>query len=311
METKIKAKMMSKIGYTTSMLARNFLLKNSGDRIETISNYADKFNTGRGTIQSAISFLVEHQALKLKSRGHLGSYITDLDYQLLWKIGDLGMITGLLPLPYTLHYEGLASGLNHQFKKTKLKYSIAYTRGSIKRLDLLKDNKYDFVILSKFAAETYNNQKDFEILYEFGPGSYLSKHIIVYSNPNINEIKDGMRIGLDSSSIDHKFLTKFECKHKDVEFVELTYLKIMEHIKNKTIDAAIWNYDEIKNLTNINYSDLKKEKSIKKNKKISNAVILIKKNNQFIKKILKNTIIPKEVKKIQNKIRSHTIIPEY
>lgn len=311
MVSELKSKMMSKIGYITAMLSRDFLLKNKGDRIETISNYADKYKTGRGTVQSAISFLTEHEAVELKSKGHLGSYIINLNYQLLWKIGDLGMIIGLLPLPYSLNYEGLATGLTQQFKRANFNFSIAYTRGAVKRLNVLKDDKYDFIVLSKFAAENYNQEGKFEILCEFDPGSYLSKHVIVYSDSKKKEIEDEMKVGIDFTSIDHKILTKLECKNKNVEFVELTYMKILDHIKNKTIDAAVWNYDEIKNLNNINYTDLKNDKSIEKNKDISTAVILVNAEKQLIKRILRKTIIPQQIIKTQKDVCNHKLIPEY
>ncbi|MFW5687107.1 MAG: GntR family transcriptional regulator YhfZ [Halanaerobium sp.] len=311
MISEIKSEMMSKIGFITSLLARDFLLKNKGDRIDTVGSYAERYSTGRGTIQSAISFLTKHEAVKLESKGHLGSYIRDLNYQLLWEIADLGMIMGLLPLPYSLRYEGLATGLNQEFKKLNYSYSIAYTRGAEKRLNVLKDEKYDFIVLSKFAAEYYNSENELEIFCEFGPGTYLSKHVIVFSDLKTKKIKSGMKIGLDSTSIDHKVLTKLECENKDVEFIELTYMKIMEHIKNKNIDAAIWNYDEIKNLDNINYTELKNESSIKKNNDISNAVILINKNNKMIKRILSKTISPAHVIETQKAVYNHKLIPEY
>jgi len=311
MVSEIKSKMMSKIGFITSMLARDFFLKNKGERIDTISGYAERYNTGRGTIQSAISFLTEHQAVELESKGHLGSYILDLDYHLLWEIADLGMIMGLLPLPYSLRYEGLATGLNQEFKKADFNYSIAYTRGAEKRLNVLKDDKYDFIVLSKFAADNYDDQDQFEIFCEFGPGTYLSKHVIVFSDPEAKRIESGMKVGLDSTSIDHKVLTKVESQNQDVEFVELTYMKIMEHIKNKTIDAAVWNYDEIKDLDNINFTDLQNDSSIAKNKDISNAVILINKNSRMIKRILTKTIVPEEVIKTQEEVYNHKLIPEY
>ncbi len=311
MVSEIKSKMMSKIGFITSVLARDFFLKNKGERIDTISGYAERYSTGRGTIQAAISFLTEHQAVELESKGHLGSYIRDLDYNLLWEIADLGMIMGLLPLPYSLRYEGLATGLNQQFKKADFNYSIAYTRGAEKRLNVLKDDKYDFIVLSKFAAQNYDDQDQFEILFEFGPGSYLSKHVIVFSDPKAEKIEAGMKVGLDSTSIDHKVLTELECQNKEVEFVELTYMKIMEHIKNKTIDAAVWNYDEIKDLDNINFTDLQHENSIAKNVEISSAVILVNKSSKMIKRILQKIIDPEAVIACQKEVYKHKLIPEY
>lgn len=312
MVSKIKSKMMSKIGYVTARLAREFLLKNKDERIETVGNLAKKFETGRGTVQAALGFLVEHQAIKLESKGHLGTFIQYLDYKLLWEIADAGIIMGLMPLPYSPRYEGLATGLNKEFKKAQFPFSMAFTRGAKNRLNVLEKELYDFILVSRYAAEeAIKNNNKFEIAVEFGPGSYLSRHVIVFAEPGFTRLESGMTVGIDPSSIDHKFLTALECQGLEVNLKELTYMKILEHIKSKKIDAAIWNYDEIVGYKRINYASLHQAEALAHNEKISNAVILINKDDYLIKNVLQRTIKKERVLEIQQQVFEHNLIPEY
>ncbi|NLW41295.1 MAG: GntR family transcriptional regulator, partial [Tissierellia bacterium] len=63
-----KRKLMSKNGEVVMLLAREFISYDVGDRIRTIRDYAEIFNTGRGTVQSAIKLLESEGAIRLESR---------------------------------------------------------------------------------------------------------------------------------------------------------------------------------------------------------------------------------------------------
>lgn len=309
----IKSKMMSKIGYITIKLAREFLKNKKDDRIKTIKEFVEDFNTGRGTIQSALNFLQEHQAIELESRGHLGTFIVNLDYKLLWEIADIGIIMGVMPLPYSLKYEGLATGLNKAFSKADIPFSIAFMRGAKNRLKVLEEGKYDFVVLSKFAAENFiSNHDDFEVMCNLGVSSYLSRHVVIFADEKEKQIKSGMTIGIDSNSIDHKMLTELECKGIDVEFVDFTYMQIIKKIKDKSIDAAIWNYDEIEDHeSEINFHPLKQKEAIEKNEEISSAILLVRKADDLVKNIFSQFISIEGILQVQQDVCNNKIIPEY
>lgn len=313
MVSEIKIKTMSKIGYVIVQLARDLITKSKGDRILTIGEIAEKYNTGRGTVQSALNSLEEDHAVKLVSRGHLGTFIADINYDLLWEISDIGMVMGLMPLPYSKKYEGLATGFNQVFRQANIPFSMAFMRGAPNRFRALKERNYDFAIASRLAAEKSINQgMELEILFDFGPGSYLSKHVLVFARDKYKKIEAGMTVGIDKNSIDHKILTELECSGLDVDFVELTYMQIMEFIRSNKVDAAIWNYDEIEDYeSRINFVPLQNEEAIAMNKKISNCVLVVNKDDELIKTVLKRNIQPEYILKIQDRINNYEMIPEY
>jgi hypothetical protein len=105
--------------------------------------------------------------------------------------------------------------------------------------------KFDFVIISRFA---FNNAIKrglaIEEVLSLGIGSYVSQHILLLANHEKEEIEDGMRVGIDPSSIDQVLLTKAACQEKKVEYVEVNYMNLMTAMTKGQIDVTIWVEDD-------------------------------------------------------------------
>ncbi|WP_238988876.1 GntR family transcriptional regulator YhfZ [Calorimonas adulescens] len=309
----IDKQLLTKNGIAVLRLARELISLRPGQRIETVGDYADKLDLGRGTIQSALKYLEDSGAVKLDARGHLGTYIESIEYKKLWEVAGLRSITGVMPLPYSRRYEGLATGLYKTFEKADIPFNMAYMRGGYRREEALEQDKYDFAVMSMLAAElNIASGKDMEIAMDFGRYSYVGGHKVLFSNPKNNEIMDGMKVALDSSSVDHFILTCYECEGKQVEYVELSYNQILKSLMDGKIDAAVWNIDEVIDRgLNIPYYDLKNPKIFELNEKDTVAAIVVKKSNWGIGGILKHVIDKDFVMNVQNKVLAGEILPAY
>jgi hypothetical protein len=130
--------------------------------------------------------------------------------------------------------------------KSNIPFNLAYMRGARSRIDALKNNRYDFAIVSKLAAkQSIEDGMDISIVTEFGLFTYLSEHVLIFNNPLKQNIEDGMKIGIDKSSIDHNMLTLKQCEGKEIKLVDLAYNQILSKVISGEIDAAVWNIDEI------------------------------------------------------------------
>jgi hypothetical protein len=308
-----QSKLMSKNGKVIMQLSRELITCNIGERIKTVEEYANIFRTGRGTVQGGLKFLEEEEALKLESRGRLGTYIVKIDYEKLWSISNFGTIMGVMPLPYSKRYEGLATGLYKAFEKAKIPFSLAFMRGASKRLEALKLGKYDFVVTSKLAVNVEMSYfSNIEIAYEFGPKSYVGQHVVIFREKNVTQIEDGMRIGIDTSSPDQYLLTKYECEGKKVEYIETSYNQIIKKIESGEINAAIWNEDEIKEKgLNLNICSLKNVKTINISNMDTIAALVVNKNNDDFKNVVSKFINMNIIKHIQNEVLDGKLIPSY
>ncbi|WP_353892458.1 GntR family transcriptional regulator YhfZ [Proteinivorax hydrogeniformans] len=308
-----RKKLMSKNGRTIVALAKEMLSKKIGDRILTVGAYADQFETGRGTVQTAIGFLKDEKAISLESRGHLGTFITSIDYKKLWGIADIGTIMAVMPLPYSKRYEGLATGLYKTFDEANIPFSLAFMRGATKRIEALNMGKYNFVIVSKLAAKLeIRKNNDIEIAYEFGENSYVGNHVLILKDKDKSEIEDGMRVALDPASTDQMILTNYECSQKEVEYVEVSYSQILDKLANDEIDAAIWNGDEIdEHKLGLNIRALTNSKTQEASKDDTIAVILTNKKYNEFKDFIKQFLDMQNIEDLQQQVMSKEIIPMY
>lgn len=305
--------LLTKNGIAVRMLAREFLSLKPNDRIDTIGEYAQKFDLGRGTIQTALRYLEDNKAIELDSRGHLGTFILKLEYKKLWTSVGFSNISGVMPLPYSKRYEGLATGLYKVFATENIPFNLAYVRGGERRLEDLQNEKYDFAIMSRLAA-TANIEagKDVKIIIDFGANSYVSSHRIIFADNNKTQIEDGMKVALDPKSIDHLILTRHECQDKNVTFVELAYNQIISSILSRELDAAVWNYDEIQDHgLVIKNEPLRSKEAQDIEGSNTRAVLVVMQNNWGVEKIINRVLNKEKVIKIQTDVILNRILPEY
>ncbi|KKO51199.1 GntR family transcriptional regulator YhfZ [Paenibacillus sp. DMB20] len=299
----------SKSSIVLKKLVEDILLIELDTRIPKIEELSKKYGVGRGTIQNVLKQMEENNCVVLESRGHLGTFLRDKNMNLLLQCCGVHNIIGVMPLPYSRKYEGLATALHEGFEDIGLPLHCAFMRGAAIRLNNLIEGRYDFALVSKYAALTESSKsKDLLIVKEFGVNSYVSRHAIVLAE-NTGGIQDGMKIGVDSYSIDQQVLTNLEVKGKNVELVNLNYMHLFEHLKSKSIDAMIWNIDEIDS-TSFHLAELTSEEALKMDKEMSRAAIVINKDNSKMEYLL-NLVSAAHVMEVQKQVELGERMPKY
>jgi hypothetical protein len=299
----------TKNGYVSMQLARIFFGMSKGERIPTIADFCERFQTGRGTIQAAFKRMEDQGAIHLESRGHQGSYLLDMDLMKLWELTGMQTLMGTMPLPYSKRYEGLATGLYSAFEERALPFHLAYMRGASNRLQGLLNQRYDFAVVSRFSAEkAIEANKEFAIVQNFGAKSYLGAHVLLFTDHEVTEIQDGMTVGVDPESIDQWEMTLQACEGKKVTLVKLPYSQILNKLQNGKIDTCIFNSDEIMD----RYIQIKQVPLNESNdNKSTEAVIVIRKDNTDIFQNLFKLIDIGLIQKIQTQVMNEEILPKY
>ncbi len=299
-----------KSGLITRKLAEELLFLKVGDRIPKIVDFTEKFQVGRGTIQSAFKRLEELECIKTESKGHLGTFLRSKNTKELLRCAGIERITAVMPLPYSKKYEGIASGLTFEFERLNLSLNIAFMRGAKPRIEGVKEGRYEFALVSRFSAlEELEQNKNLEIGLSFGEQTYVSTHTIIFADPKKSAIVDGMKIGVDNNSTDHKTLVYAETEDKKVDYIELNYMHLLKNLQAENIDATIWNLDEI-DLNDFHLRPLSSKKALDYGRNMNEAVCIIKKGNKKLEYILE--LLSKEkVVRIQSLVESGEYIPRY
>lgn len=304
----MRSEQFRKKGIALMQISKMFFLLQKGNRAPTIDELCEELDLSRGTIQVALNTLKDIGAITIRSRGHLGTLIEGIDQEKLLGFIDNRIIVAAMPLPYTKRYEGLATGVQRAFGGKKLKMNLAYMSGSNKRLEGLLSDRYDFIITSGLAADYMTHMYPVTKIMELPQESYLSEHVVIFPEDSEPIIKDGMKIGVDSNSIDYALLTKEIQKNHDIEMVEVPYNQIVSLVKNHKVDAAIWNKDEIDlDSDHVIFKSIDSPETVKSSK----AAILVKEGNQFITKVVTEYLKPTKLSDIQSDVMKGLIFPEY
>ncbi|NIZ19322.1 GntR family transcriptional regulator YhfZ [Entomospira culicis] len=299
---------LQKTGKVIELLASEILLLHVGDRLPVISDWVERYNLSRGTVQNAIQVLRQKEAIVTKSRGHLGTFLIDIDYQKLQHFALRGPLRGSMPLPYSKLYEGLASGLYDTFMQVDLSLSLAYVRGAKDRIHQVLEGLYHFSIVSGLAADfAIKSGAPLEILFNFGSKTYLSGHVILFAHPH-KALQAGMRVAIDMSSYDQSYLTQALVRDLDVELIPMGAHQIINNLLHNKIDAGVWNYDQVlMHQYPLAYQFIDNPLT----DRATQAVLVGFQRNFVINTILKRTINQEHVLAVQHEVVYDLRVPKY
>ena len=299
-----------KTGIVVNRLAQDFLTRKKGERIPSISEYQEKLQVSRGTIQNGLNYLKEHQAVTLMSRGHMGTFIEALDYRRLQECSFNKEILGSMPLPYSVCYQGLATALYRLM--SPYAFNLVYARGSGSRMKLLSSDVCQFSVCSLYAAEeAVRSRGDVEIALDLGPGTYLLRHVLIFRDPEKKAIERGMRVAYDRDSLDHRHLTELMISGvADVELVDKKAHQTIHAIQAGEVDAGVWNLDDIleSGYTQLNVVPIP---ITEETGKYSSAAFVVARGNEEIAQLLRQAIRPETVRQIQQAVREGTVNADF
>lgn len=304
-------KFLTKKGVIVNYLASDLLQLKKGDKMPSISEYQIKYDVARGTVQNALNYLKTEEALKTKSSGHLGTFIEEINYAILQEYALSEAILGTMTLPYSRLYEGMATGIYEEFKDNNIKLNLAYIRGSKERVRSITMKTYRFAVVSRFAAKRAIEQGEpIEVAVDFGKNTYLSGHVLLFANLANDQIRDGMKVAIDYSSLDQQMLTKDNIQDKEVTLVEMPGHQIIHSLKSHQIDAGIWNFDEIrdKNYEDLNYVNLTENKLATE---MGASVVICHQEDSSMKAFFAKSFQKEKVITIQEDVVRGTTIPRY
>lgn len=226
-----------KHGRLLRLLATELLLREPGQKLPTVSEFANKFDVGHGTIQRALSTLETMGAVRLESRGHLGTYVLEKDVRRLWEAAGTPVLLGGFPLPIRPQIRAIATALLRELRRLGAPTEVVYVSGSRKRLGQLRMGRMDFVVVSRFAAErAWNNQRDVVIVHGFGPNTYQDLGGLRLAHLRLPP----QRVGVDRRSCEHYWRTVEVFPGCEELFVDVPYLAIPNALAKCEVDAALW-----------------------------------------------------------------------
>ncbi len=225
-----------------AVLSRDLIGRLPGDRIPTVLEYQEQLGIGSGTVQTRLRTLESIGAIELRARGHRGTILVGRNLADLWTLGQLGPISGVLPLPEAFEPVSLAATLRRAFQGLGIPVELLYLHGSTGRVELVREGRAHFTVLSEPAAATATGTDHAQWLSrDLGPESYhRESSIVVLVGPGVSD-EAIVRVGIDPDSPDHARLTQLEFPpERGYQLLSHRHARLPAAVAEGQIDAAVW-----------------------------------------------------------------------
>ena len=293
-------------------IARDIMVTDIGSRLPAITDFSNRFNISRGTIQMALNFLSEEKAITLVKRGQQGSTLLSKDSEILWQYTGWGVLFGGMPLPLHGLVAGLATGVCECMKSNSINYNCVFLQGSLTRIKALLNKKIDFIVASKLTAMTiFEQYQGIEQVIEMPNVDYSGRYVLLFS-PNNKELKREMVIAVDPTSIDQNYITNILCNEFNLNKKEMTYINTYKSTQKGETDLTVARLDVVENeYNNMYYSDIPEQYFDYKIEELNKTIIFAEKENYGLKQLLQKVINPINVERVQEKVINKLIPPQY
>ena len=303
------ADMLSKSAQTLLKVAVSLCGIPVGSKIPTVSELEASCESSRGNIQKALSTLKQTGAVELEAHGQSGTFLTFIDYLALARALGTQHLTGTMPLPYTLRYEGLATSLYTLLNADGIRAYITFLRGSEARVQMLLDESADYAVMSRMAFEEYVAAGlPIQAAVECEPLSYVGHHVVLLRGDGPDNWA-GARVGIDESSVDQRTLTRRYFEGKDVRYVDVQYTQIINLLMSGDLDAGIWNEDDV-HVRAANLKQIPVDAAVT-SRDNTRAVVVVRGDDPFTRELLKALATPAQIEKLQQQVMQGELAVRY
>ncbi len=229
-----------KNGWTVAKIARELLNMEAGDRFPSVSQYAELYGIGRGTIQYAVQFLLDNGCMSIVKRGSKGSFLSMVDRKKLWDFSDWGTL--LCAAPGVVHESiaGLVSGVYSTLKEQDFPFNIVHTSHSGNRLRELACNRYHFVITTPLAMLVARQEyPQLTVVAEMPGCVYLDPYRLFHHGKGKAGIAAGMRMGIIRQSYEQNHISRLISQGKELHMIEMPHQQAVQAYMEGQVDLLV------------------------------------------------------------------------
>ena len=304
------SELYSKEGVVTRRVALELCKVSKGERIPTVSALEERCGASRGNVQKALANLKGMGAISLESHGQNGTTLVDIDHLALARGCGRDHLVGVMPLPYTTRYEGLATSLFMLLNVGGLRSFITFLRGSEARVQALLDGFAHYAVMSRMAYDDYVSRGyDVEPALECGPLTYVGRHVLL-TRDDAATSWTGARVGIDESSVDQSSLTRRYFAHERVEYVPVQYTHIVDLLLAGELDVGIWNEDDV----HVRASGLAMrplDDNAAAQDANTRAVVVTRRDDPLTRSLVKDLLRAPEIEGIQRRVMTGDLMARY
>lgn len=309
--------------FVGACMAKGFLGMEPGDRIPTITQYAEIFECSRGIVQNALADLEQTGVIGLDRQGKLGTFLREKRDPELFRSAGISHLTASMPPPINRHFAGLATGICQTMAPCPVPFTFAFVQGSRNRVESLLTGAYDFVVTTRYSGLQYCQQHpEIQIGFSFPGCRYALPHRLYLNRPGLRGLEDGMTLAVDPSSLDQVAVTRLLCEGKRIRVLEMPFVSSLYGFYTGKLDALVFRDgagDQRDNLLNlvmgqedhIALDSISQVEIRGTDPAMEEPVALIHRDNYGIREILGKYLRDDQISEIQKKVMDGTMLPRF
>lgn len=281
-----------------------------GGQIPRTVDLAEAASVGFGTVQAALRSLEADGAVELSTHGHRGTRLLKSDLRQLWLATGRAPLIGVVPLPQTREFLGLATALSVLAEHAQLDAPLMFRHGSAARLALLQEQRVDYTVTSVQAAK----QRGSSVLFRpLSPHTYYSVDAPVIVARHDRGGQPIARVAIDRRSADHTAFTLAE--FPEAELVVVPYLGLAEMIASGEVDAAVmWRQNLLSPVAGddrLSWSELTRLSALESEPEMTRAALVWRREDKALPSLLDVFFPSSQLESIQAEVLTGERIPQF
>ncbi len=238
------------LGSALHALAADALALGVGAALPTNAQYTARYQLAAGTIQRALTFLAEREALVTTSHGHRGRRIQGLSVGTLWQLGGLAPVRLVLPPEGPEETTQLQEALAQGLADLGIPHTVIHLRGALRRLAAVRAGDYDICVTSAGAAERAladaPDERLGRLTRTLAKGTYYAPGSLVCVRRAASDPTAHRTVAIDPDSPDHAALTRaeFPLAAGATRYVEMPFTSVPAAVLRGEIEVGIWHRQE-------------------------------------------------------------------
>ena len=269
------------LGAALHQLALDALARGVGQAMPTNAQYLSEHQLGAGTIQRALGFLAERDALGITSHGHQGRRVQSMDVGRLWQLGGLAPVSVAMPPEGPEEIDRLQTALAQGLTDLGIPHMMHHLRGGVLRLAAVQRGEHDISVTSARAAQEANagvaHGLPASLVRTLGPGTFYGPGSLVSVRRTGAVPARQQRVAIDPDSPDHVALTRAEFPlGEGTTYVEIAFTSVPAAVLRNEVEVGIWHRQESiipLELAGLSTSPLTRREAIQTWESLSNAVL--------------------------------------
>lgn len=214
----------------------------TGASLPTNSHYLKSLGASAGTVQRAMKFLADQQALTVISRGHLGRTLESLDIGAAWHLAGLTPLRLLFPPGGPVEIDVLTESLAGELTALGVPHTVHHQRGGARRIDAVVAGDYDLAVVSAGTLGHASHRMEGAPTLVLPPGTYYAPHRLVSVTRTVGPAPGpGARVAIDHDSPDHVLLTESAYPPgSGYDYVPCRFPEVPAAVLRGRVDVGIW-----------------------------------------------------------------------